>query len=220
MTDHSGDSVATGLLAASSAITADALDSLGLRDQVMDAAVRPVFPQARLVGRVYPVNVVVDLTEPDEPYAGEMDALSAMGPGDVGVYAVQDGSNAAAWGELFSCAAIGRGVAGVVVDGCVRDVRQISELGYPVFSRGMSPLDTRARARVSDHGEPVVCAGLRVSRGDVVVADVDGIVVVPAERVDEVAGLIASKHRLEQSARDDLMHGMSIGDVWTKYGVF
>ena len=197
MTDHSGDSVPTGLLAASSAITADALDSLGLRDQVMDAAVRPVFPQARLVGRVYPVNVVVDLTEPDEPYAGEMDALSAMGPGDVGVYAVQDGSNAAAWGELFSCAAIGRGVAGVVVDGCVRDVRQISELGYPVFSRGMSPLDTRARARVSDHGEPVVCAGLRVSRGDVVVADVDGIVVVPAERVDEVAGLIASKHRLE-----------------------
>jgi regulator of RNase E activity RraA len=71
----------------------------------MDEVVRPVYLGRRLVGRAYPVTVVDDTDVPDQPYAGEMDALASMGPGDVGVYGVQPGSRAAAWGELFSCAA-------------------------------------------------------------------------------------------------------------------
>jgi regulator of RNase E activity RraA len=208
------------LLTATSAIAADALDALGYRDQTMDSLLRPVDPGMRLVGRAYPVLVVEDHDVPDQPYEGEMQALAAMGPGDVGVYAVSGQSRAAAWGELFSCAAIGRGVAGVVVDGCIRDSRQIQALGYPVFTRDRSPLDTLARARVETHGEQVVCGGREVRRGDVVVADADGIVVVPLEIADEVAAFIATKHRLEQGARDDLVAGASIREVWEKYGVF
>lgn len=208
------------LLSATSAIAADALDALGHRDQAMDSRLRPVDPAMRLVGRAYPVHVVEDRAVPERPYEGEMQALGAMGRGDVGVYAVSGESRAAAWGELFSCAAIGRGVRGVVVDGCIRDSRQIQELQYPVFASDRSPLDTLARARVDTHGEPVVCGGRTVRRGDVLVADGDGIVVVPRESVDEVAAFIASKHRLEQGARDDLVAGASIREVWEKYGVF
>ena len=208
------------LLSATSAIAADALDALGHRDQAMDSRLRPVDPAMRLVGRAYPVHVVEDRAAPERPYEGEMQALGAMGPGDVGVYAVSGDSRAAAWGELFSCAAIGRGVRGVVVDGCIRDSRQIQELQYPVFASDRSPLDTLARARVDTHGEPVVCGGRTVRRGDVLVADGDGIVVVPRESVDEVAAFIATKHRLEQGARDDLVAGASIREVWEKYGVF
>jgi regulator of RNase E activity RraA len=147
-----------------------------------------------------------------------------MPAGSVGVYGAHEPQRslilAAAWGELFSCAAIGRGVAGVVVDGCIRDTRQICELGFPVFAAGRSPLDTLARARVDVHGEPVHCGGRLVRRDDVVVADVDGIVVVPAELAEDVAALIANKHRLEQAAREDLMAGASIRAVWERYGVF
>jgi regulator of RNase E activity RraA len=210
----------SALLSASSAIAADALDALGHREQAMDSRLRPVDPGMRLVGRAYPVHVVEDRAVPELPYEGEMQALGAMGPGDVGVYAVSGESRAAAWGELFSCAAIGRGVRGVVVDGCIRDSRQIQALGYPVFASDRSPLDTLARARVESHGEPVVCGGRTVRRGDVLVADVDGVVVVPLEVVDEVAAFIATKHRLEQGARDDLVGGASIREVWKKYGVF
>lgn len=212
--------VPTALLAAFSAVVADALDSLGLRSQVVDPRVTALFPGARVVGRAYPVEVVTDFTMPAEPYEGEMSALSAMGPGDVGVYSVEAGSRAAAWGELFSCAAIGRGVMGALVDGCVRDQRQIAELGFPVFSVSTSPFDTLGRARVARYGHPVDFGGVAVHRGDVVIADSDGIVVVPASEVDQVAAFVANKHTLEQSARDDLMSGMGIRDVWAKYGVF
>lgn len=208
------------LLNASSAIAADALDALGLREQALDPRLQPLFPVARMVGRAYPVSVVEDTAMPDAPYDGEMDALAALSPGDVGVYGLTGNSRAAAWGELFSCGAIGRGAVGVVVDGCVRDTRQICDLGFPVFALGRSPLDTLARARVQSHGKEVLCGGKLIRRGDVVVADADGIVIVPVEKIDEVANFIANKHRLEQGARNDLVAGMGIREVWKKYGVF
>ena len=149
-----------------------------------------------------------------------MAALAALSPGDVGVYSVDPGSRAAAWGELFSCAAIGRGAAGVIVDGCVRDARQIEQLGFPVFAVETSPLDTRARARVASHGAPLDFAGVPVQRGDLVVADRDGVIFVPSDLVDAVAALVSKKKPLERGAREDLIAGMSIHDVWTKYGVF
>ena len=102
----------------------------------------------------------------------------------------------------------------------MRDQRQISELQFPVFSVDTSPLDTLARARVARHGDAIDFGGVQVTRGDLVVADSDGIVVVPATDVGRVASFVASKHKLEQSARDDLMAGMGIREVWAKYGVF
>ena len=203
-----------------SALVADALDALGLRDQTAASRVKPLFKGARIVGRVYPVSVIEDLTEPAEPYAGEMGALAAMSPGDVGIYAVEGGSRAAAWGELFSYGAIGRGAVGAVVDGCVRDVRQIEELGFPVFASDTSPLDTRARARVDTHGSRIEFAGVSVQSGDLIVADHDGVIFVPLSEVDAVASLVSKRKPLERGARDDLMAGMQIHDVWAKYGVF
>jgi regulator of RNase E activity RraA len=214
------DTVPSALQNATSALVADALDALGFREQTADSRVKPLFKGASIVGRVYPVSVIEDLDDPDEPYAGEMEALASMSPGDVGVYAVAQGSRAAAWGELFSCGAIGRGAVGAVVDGCVRDAKQIEELGFPVFASDTSPLDTRARARVDTHGSPIVFAGVPVSRGDLIVADVDGVIFVPSAAVDDVADLVAKKKPLEQGAREDLIAGMHIHDVWTKYGVF
>lgn len=214
------DRTPASLSSATSAIVADALDACGHREQTMDPRVRPAWPGARIVGRAFPVHVVIDETRPAQPYEGEMRALEAMRAGDVGVYAVDEGSLAAAWGELFSCAAIGRGVQGVVVDGCIRDSVQIAELHYPVFASGRSPLDTLARARVDTFGEPVSCAGVRVAPGDLVVADADGVVVVPEALVEEVAAFVANKQRLEQSAKNDLMAGSSIQQVWDTYQVF
>jgi regulator of RNase E activity RraA len=212
--------VPVALRDATSALVADALDALGLREQTAHSRVKPLFQEARVVGRAYPVRVIEDLEEPAEPYSGEMDALASLSPGDVGVYGVEPGCRAAAWGELFSCGAIGRGAVGVVVDGCVRDARQIEDLGFPVFAADTSPLDTKARARVDSHGIAVTFAGVLVNRGDLIVADRDGVIVVPAAQVDEVAELVSRKKPLEHGAREDLIAGMHIRDVWEKYGVF
>lgn len=206
-----------GLFSASAALVSDALDELGVREHTLDTALRPLAPGMRLAGRAVPVEVAATDVLPEEPYAGEMAVLDSLRPGEVPVYAVAPDVNAALWGELFSCAAMGRGAAGAVVDGPVRDIGPTRELGFPVFARGCSPLDTRGRAEVVRFREPVVCSGVLVRPGDVVVADEDGVVVCPAELEDEVAAAIAAKARDEGGARADLRAGASLAEVWERW---
>ena len=208
------------LAGATSAIVADVLDHIGHREQTLDAAIRPLWSGARLAGRIVPVRVEASDEIPDLPYDGEMAALDSLTPGDVPLYSVDAQTRAATWGELFSCGALGRGARGAIVDGLVRDAAQIEELAFPVFARGCSPLDTLGRAQVTAWGVEAVCGGVAVRPGDFVVADVDGIVVVPAGRIDDVLEAVKVKSRLEAGARDDLLSGMGVREVWDKYGVF
>lgn len=201
------------------AVISDALDRMGHRDQVLDLAIRPIWPEARFTGVAVPVTIVADTSEPELPYDGELTALDGLRPGDVPLFVVEKGVRCASWGELFSCAALGRGAAGVVVDGYVRDAAAITALGFPTFARGLSPLDTFARAVVTGIDVEARAGGVDVRPGDLVVGDVDGIVVVPQEMVADVAEAVVTKHRLEGNARDDLLAGMSIREVWKKYGV-
>lgn len=207
---------------ATSAIVADALDKLGLRKQAfaLDPAIRPLWNEAAVIGWARPVLVVASRSIPERPYDGEMSALDGLSPGDVPLFAVEPGLRVASWGELFSCGALGRGARGAIVDGLVRDARQIRELGFPTFARGCTPLDTYARAVVSAHGVAAEVGGVFVSPGDLVVADIDGIVVVPRAAVHDAGELVKAKRKLEEGARQDLLNGMRIRDVWAKYGVF
>jgi 4-hydroxy-4-methyl-2-oxoglutarate aldolase len=215
---HDGDATAV-LRDAPVAVISDALDRMGHRNQVLDLAIRPLWPEARLAGSAVPVTIVADTSEPELPYDGELTALDGLRPGDVPLFVVEKGVRCASWGELFSCAALGRGAAGVVVDGYVRDAAAITALGFGTFARGLSPLDTFARAVVTGIDVEARAGGVDVRPGDLVVGDVDGIVVVPQALVADVAGAVVTKHRLEGNAREDLIAGMSIREVWQKYGV-
>jgi 4-hydroxy-4-methyl-2-oxoglutarate aldolase len=218
--DRSLDPAALAVLErASAAVVSDVLDRMGRRDRVLDPAIRALFPEARAVGVAVPVVVAADTSEPELPYDGELTLLDGLAAGEVPMLAVEAGVRCASWGELFSCAARGRGAPGVVIDGFARDALAIRELGFPVFTRGLSPLDTFARAVVTDIGAQASIGGVDVGRGDVVVADVDGVVVAPRQLVDDVAEAVATKTRLEGSARDDLLAGMSIREVWRRYRV-
>jgi len=171
----------TPLKGLASALVVDALDQIGFRDQALDPAIVPLFPEARLAGRARPVRVsAADVAGPS-PYDAQMAVVEALEPGDVLVVAVDPGLRVATWGELFSCAAMGQGAIGVLTDGLIRDTSQIVELAFPVFARGASPLDTLGRADMVAFDEPLTCGGIAVRRGDGVVADRDGAVIIPAE---------------------------------------
>ncbi len=216
---HLDPQAADVLRGAPAAVVSDALDRLGRRGQVLDLAIRPLWPAARVTGVAVPVVIVADVSEPDLPYDGELTVLDGLRPDDVPMLVVETGVRAASWGELFSCAALGRGAAGVVIDGFARDAAAIQELGFPAFARGLSPLDTFARAAVSGIDVEARVGGVEVSPGDLVVGDIDGVVVVPRELVADVAEAVVTKHRLEGDARADLLAGMGIREVWKKYGV-
>jgi regulator of RNase E activity RraA len=204
---------------ATAALVSDALDRFGLRSQTVEPPLRPLRPGMRLAGPAATAVVAATETLPDPPYTTEIAFLDSLRPGEVGVYSVAAGVRAALWGELFSCAALGRAAAGVVVDGLVRDAGQIGELGFPTFCRGTSPLDTLGRAEVCETRVTVTVGGIAISPGDWLVADEDGVVVVPAGALDEVAAAVAEKLRGERGAREDLLAGSTLAEVWDAWRV-
>jgi 4-hydroxy-4-methyl-2-oxoglutarate aldolase len=202
------------------ALAADSLDALGERHQVMAAAIRPIQPGFQLVGWARTVDVCATDVIPEEPYIGEMAAIAALRTGEVAVYQVEPAVEAALFGELFSLAAAAQGAVGAVLDGPVRDVRQLRQLVYPVFANGVCPYDTRGRAEVVAHDVPIVCGGVPVETGDLIVGDDDGVIVVPAHHVGAVLEDVVAKVSSESGARADLLRGAKVHEVWEKWHVF
>lgn len=203
------------------AVISDILDSLGFRNQVLQPGVAPAQPDPShvLVGRAATVLVGPQYEVVEQPYTNQIAAIDALEPGDVVVSGVGGMTGIAVWGELFSNAAKARGARGFLTDGCHRDTRMVLDLGFPVFSRGPRPVDISGRGTVISIGRPVEVAGVLVSPGDVVFAEVDGVVIIPQEMAEETVSRAFEKVAKEDGAREDLRAGRLLSEVWSKYRV-
>jgi 4-hydroxy-4-methyl-2-oxoglutarate aldolase len=201
------------------AVISDALDDLGIRDRAMYEQLRPINPDLVFAGWARTVSCVDMHYIPDDPYATEIEALDSVLPGEVVVVGTCESRRNAPWGELLSTAAMARGARGAIVDGLIRDVKKILALGFPVFAMGMKPVDSRGRGIVMDYNVPVECGRVTVSPGDLIVADFDGVVAIPAEAVDDVVAKATEKVARENSSREELIKGAYLRDVYNRYGV-
>jgi 4-hydroxy-4-methyl-2-oxoglutarate aldolase len=111
------------------------------------------------------------------------------------------------WGDLMTTSALARGVAGLVIDGCVRDAQVIRGMGFPVFSRGVCMKGTTKVATDGDVNLPVTCGGVVVAPGDIVVADDDGVVVVPLATAAETLAKARERTAREEELRVQLEAG-------------
>jgi RraA family protein len=164
--------------------TADLADAAGVRI-AMHHRIRPVWRGATLAGPAYTVR-----TPPGEHPAVREAAERAP----AGAVIVVDGGGeveCALWGDKMSKLALDRGLAGLVVDGAVRDVDGIAALGFPAFAVASTPTPP-ARERDGDLDVPITCGGLTVRPGDYVYGDADGVVVVPADLHDEILGRLTA----------------------------
>ena len=200
-------------------VICDTLDELGFRQQAMESFVRPVHPDMRLVGRARTVLSVDLYHVRDDAYDKEIAFVDALLPGEVAVGCTNRSTRTGLWGELLSTAAKVRGARGAVMDGYVRDVRRIVEMGFPVFAGGMRPVDSRGRGIVIDYDVPVECAGVVVRSGDIVFADFDGVAIIPQEVAEETVAKALDKVRRENDTRAELEQGGFLRDVYAKYGV-
>jgi len=201
------------------AVLSDALDELGFRQQAMRETIRPLSPDLVFAGWARTILCMDVHYICEKPYEMEIEAVDSLLPGEVAVVATGDSTRNAPWGELLSTAAQSRGARGAVIDGLVRDVKKIQALGFPVFATGIKPVDSKGRGVVVDYNIPVDCQGVLVTPGDLVVADFDGIVVVPAAAVNETVRLATDKVSRENNTRQELMNGALLRDVYDKYGV-
>jgi 4-hydroxy-4-methyl-2-oxoglutarate aldolase len=202
-----------------SALVADALDSLGYRAQCLSAGISALADGEVLVGTAFPVQIETVDALPDVPYVGLLSALDAIGPDDVYVAAVDGQARVAIWGELVTTACLSRGARGAVVDGYARDTALIRDRDFPVFSRGRIPTDSNGRSEVRLHNVPVTIDGVLVRPGDLVVADDDGVAIVPAEVIDQVVRIALDKNEHESEFRTAVAAGMLATDAFRKFGV-
>jgi regulator of RNase E activity RraA len=193
------------------------LDRVGHRNQTLRAEIRPLTPGMTIAGYAHTVRTIpATEASPAEPYKGEMEAVDALRPGEVMMVSTCDWSF---WGELLSTAARHRGCRGVIIDGYTRDSQAISSMQFPVFCRGIHPADSLGRLDVDAHDVPIACGGVNVVPGDLVLADADGIVVVPNLIAIKVIEAAEQKVRSENLVRAKLAEGMSVTEAFRRYGV-
>lgn len=201
------------------AVLADALDELGHHDCAMQEHLRPLSNEFKFVGRARTIACADVFYTPEDPYRMEIEAMDSILPGEVVVVSTGESRRNAPWGELLSTAARARGARGAVVDGLVRDVRKIQELAFPVFAAGIKPVDSKGRGLVIDYNIPVQCGGIIIHPGDIIFADYDGIVAIPADLLEQAVRIAANKASRENQSRNELLKGAYLSAVYQKYGV-
>ena len=198
---------------------ADILDQFGIDSAIPTTKLSPIAPGQRMVGPAVTVlhgpakfNAGHNVANKSSPQLGGMDEVTLSREGDVMVIdgsAVPDASNI---GGLMATAVSKKGFAGVVVDGCVRDVVGMSGMGLPVWSRGATPRTGKHRMELVEFNGKISIAGVPINPGDLMLGDSDGIIVVPLEICEEVVGRAEAVAEKEKLLLDALESGASAKD--------
>ena len=175
----------------------EAMGRVGL----MKTYMRPIYKGARMCG-----TAVTVLLQPGDNWMLHV-AAEQIQPGDVVVAACTTDSFDGFFGDLLATSFQARGAMGLIIDGGVRDLDELERMGFPVFSRAINAKGT-IKATLGSVNIDVICAGAQVKPGDVVIADVDGIVVVPAVRAQEVADAAEKRESFEGEKREKFAAGV------------
>lgn len=196
---------------------ANALDAVGCHHHAT-CELRPVYPGMRFAGRAVTCRELAGeygSFQSEEFRVGAM--IDAAAPGDVIVVAA-GGARASTWGGMASLAAREKGIAGLVVDGGVRDQEEIESFGFPVYARHLVPTTGRTRLKVEALNVPVEVDNVRVEPGDIIVADGTGVVCIPVDHASEVVEIAAACARDDRQAEEEIRAGLSFSEAMKKFG--
>jgi 4-hydroxy-4-methyl-2-oxoglutarate aldolase len=193
---------------------ADALDKVGIRGAVI--GIRPMYECPKVLGRAVTVKLTAAGMLKSKYHLG-VRAIEAASPGDVIIIDNRGDLNNNCWGEVLSMGAKMKGVSGVIVDGAARDIDACKEFGFPVYARGTVPITARGRIMEESFNEVVRIGDIQVRPGDIVMADINGVVIVPVEKLGEVLEAAEEILAKEEAMIEELRRGVSILSVDEKF---
>jgi regulator of RNase E activity RraA len=201
------------------AVVCDALDAMEFINQSPRVQLVCQSGGPMLVGRCR-TTLWADMAHVDpSPYELELLAVDGCKPDDVLIAAAGGSMRSGIWGELLSTAARNSGCVGAIVDGAVRDVTKMRAMNFTTFARGTCIYDSQNRQRVVDLDVAVEIAGVKIESGDLVIADSDGVVIVPKKIEKEALRRAWEKVHAENITRDAIKQGMKATAAYQKYGV-
>jgi regulator of RNase E activity RraA len=209
--------IVKGFREVATASVADAVDKLAGKRGYMDHPIKPRINDKRVVGPA--VTVLEGPTTEFVPPQHALDLIDSTAPGSVMVIGIAGEADVAVWGGLMTAGAYARGFEGAILDGGVRDITEIRrDYDFPVFSRSASPGTTLGRFKTLGSNIPVVCGGITVNPGDIIVADIDGVVVVPQALAAEVLKMSQEIDKRELEQAKLIVQARSLKEGLAKYG--
>lgn len=199
------------------ASVSDALEQISGKKMYMTHRMRPIFP-TRFAGFATTVALKKEANHDPDALRGMLHAIDTAAPNSVYVMVVEDGSDIAGMGGLMGTAMSARNLAGAVIDGGVRDTAYLQKIGFPVYALGIVPSTSIGHYRFAGANIPVVCDGVPVAPGDVVVADSDGVVVVPKSIAPETLKLAQEMDFKEHSMYSIIEKYKSIQEAVKRFG--
>lgn len=198
----------------------DVLDEMGYHQQVLPCEIQGLTVENRVTGIAMPVEgQSTESEDPEEIFVPVLKMLGDLRRGDVIVCQPHD-SVSAHIGELSAESAKYRGARGAVIDGGARDVDYILNLGFPVFCRYRTPRDIVGRWKLVSHGQPIQVGEVTIRRGDFVVGDKDGVLVIPRDMTLEVLRRSEELVGTENLVRKAILRGVHPLEAYREYGRF
>jgi 4-hydroxy-4-methyl-2-oxoglutarate aldolase len=218
--DFNVDDVCRRFSAIYTGAISDVLDEMGHRNQVLPSSIQALTMDQRLAGVAMPVEgEPTDSQDPDEIFIPILKMLGDLQNGDVIVSQPHDNLSAHI-GELSCETAKFRGARGAVIDGGARDIDYILKLGFPVFCRYRTPADVMGRWKLVSYGKQISIGQIVVRRGDFIVGDKDGVLVIPREITLQVLEKSEEVVNTENLVRKAILQGVHPVDAYRKYGRF
>jgi len=199
------------------ASVSDALEQLTGRKMYLSHKMRPIFP-TRFAGFALTVKLSKEGNKDPGALSGMLAAIDQGSQSSVWVMVVEDGADIAGMGGLMGTAMSARGYAGAVIDGGVRDVGQLTKIGFPVYASGIVPSTSVSHYRFAGANVPVTCDRVEVRPGDIVAADGDGVVIVPRENAEKVLALAQEMDFKEHSMYSIIEKYKSIQEAVKRFG--
>jgi regulator of RNase E activity RraA len=199
------------------ASVSDALEKISGHKMYMSHRMRPIFG-SKFAGFALTVQLKKEANNDPHALDGMLAAIDQGGANSVYVMAVEDGIDIAGMGGLMGTAMSARGFSGAVIDGGVRDVAYLTKIGFPVYALGIVPSTSVSHYHFAGANVPVVCDGVAVNAGDIIVADADGVTVVPRAQAPQVLSLAQEMDFKEHSMYADIEKLKSIQEAVKKFG--